>query len=149
MSREQVPSQEDIDRWPLMSHVVSSLQPGVDLLIGNNVPKATEPWEVINYVNDGPYAVLTVLGRSINGPLRSPTGSDDWSQAVPCQVQVTSRLEDQNCETILSPRVLWAVESDSLGCHVSIPDKAVTRQGQWYLQFMTRWDTGLGRQNPS
>ena len=25
--------------------------------------------------------------------------------------------------------VLWAVESDSLGCHVSVPDKAVTRRG--------------------
>ena len=78
VSREHVPSQEDIERWPHLSPVVvSSLQAGVDLLIGNNVPKATEPWEVINSVNDGPYAVRTVLGWSINGPLRSPTGSDD------------------------------------------------------------------------
>ena len=96
VSREQVPSQEDIERWPHLSPVVvSSLQAGVDLLISNNVPKATEPWEVINSVNDGPYAVRTVLGWSINGPLRSPTGSDDWNQAVSCRVQVTSRLEDQ------------------------------------------------------
>ena len=96
VSREQVPSQEDIERWPHLSPVVvSSLQAGVDLLIGNNVLKATEPWEVINSVNDGPYAVRTVLGWSINGPLRSPTGSDDWNQAVSCRVQVTSRLEDQ------------------------------------------------------
>ena len=96
VSREQIPSQEDIERWPHLSPVVvSSLQAGVDLLIGNNVPKATEPWEVINSVNDGPYAVRTVLGWSINGPLRSPTGSDDWNQAVSCRVQVTSRLEDQ------------------------------------------------------
>ena len=49
---------------------------------------------MINSVNDGPYAVRTVLGWSINGPLRSPTGSDDWNQAVSCRVQV-SRLEDQ------------------------------------------------------
>ena len=96
VSREQVPSQEDIERWPHLSPaVVSSLQAGVDLLIGNNVPMATEPWEVINSVNDGPYAVHTVLGWSINGHLRSPTGSDDWNQAVSCRVQVTSRLEDQ------------------------------------------------------
>ena len=96
VSREQVPSQEDIERWPHLSPVVvSSLQAGVDLLISNNVPKATEPWEVINSVNDGPYAVGTVLGWSINGPLRSPTGSDDWNQAVSCRVQVTSRLKDQ------------------------------------------------------
>ena len=96
VSREQVPSQEDIERWPHLSPVVvSSLQAGVDLLIGNNVPEATEPWDVINSVNDGPYAVHTVLGWSINGPLRSPTGSDYRNQAVSCRVQVTSRLEYQ------------------------------------------------------
>ena len=61
VSCEQVPSQEDIEPWSHLSPVVvSSFQAGVDLLIGNNVPKATEPWEVINSVNDGPHAVHTV-----------------------------------------------------------------------------------------
>lgn len=29
-----------------------------------------EPWEVVNSVNDGPYAVRTRLGWTVNGPLK-------------------------------------------------------------------------------
>ena len=71
-----------------------SLQACIDLLIGNTVPEATAPWEVINSVNDGPYRSYS-FGWSINGVLRNSTDSDDQSQAVSCRVQVTSRLEDQ------------------------------------------------------
>lgn len=51
-----------------------SVQAEVGLLIGANVPKAMEPLQVVNSVDDGPYAVRTILGWTINGPLRS--GSD-------------------------------------------------------------------------
>lgn len=39
-------------------------------LIGTNVLKAMEPEEVIRSVNNGPYAVRTVLGWTVKGPLR-------------------------------------------------------------------------------
>ncbi|XDV23048.1 hypothetical protein PO909_027771 [Leuciscus waleckii] len=42
----------------------------VDHLIGTNVPKTLEPWEVISAVNGGPYAIKTILGWTMNGPLR-------------------------------------------------------------------------------
>lgn len=42
----------------------------IALLIGCDVYKAMEPWEVIHSEDDGPYAVRTVLGWVINGPLK-------------------------------------------------------------------------------
>lgn len=42
----------------------------IGLLIGTNVPKALEPWEVIKSEGDGPYAVKMVLAWSVNGPLK-------------------------------------------------------------------------------
>lgn len=41
----------------------------VELLIGSNTPKAIESLEVINSQKDGPYAVKTLLGWVIDGPL--------------------------------------------------------------------------------
>lgn len=57
-----------------MSHLKSVQVPCINaeigLLIGTNVPKALEPQEVIHSVNEGPYAVRTALGWTVNGPLR-------------------------------------------------------------------------------
>ena len=48
---------------------ISTLDSDVGLLIGVNVPKAMEPWDVISSGDEGPFAVKTVLGWVINGPL--------------------------------------------------------------------------------
>lgn len=45
----------------------------MDLLIGVNLPKAMEPWRVINSQGNGPYAVKTLLGWVVNGPLNVST----------------------------------------------------------------------------
>lgn len=41
-----------------------------ELLIGANVPKALEPLQVVSSVDDGPYAIKTALGWTVNGPLQ-------------------------------------------------------------------------------
>ena len=46
------------------------------MLIGLNVPRALELLEVIRSVDGGPYAVKTMLGWTVNGPLGGE-GSDD------------------------------------------------------------------------
>ncbi|KAJ8040898.1 hypothetical protein HOLleu_15336 [Holothuria leucospilota] len=43
----------------------------VGILLGNNVHKAMEPWDVINSQDDGPYAIRTCLGWVVNGPVIS------------------------------------------------------------------------------
>lgn len=39
----------------------------IGLLIGTNIPKALEPWQVINSKGNGPYAFKTALGWVVNG----------------------------------------------------------------------------------
>ena len=45
---------------------ISTTDSDVDLLIGVNVPKAMEPWDVISSADEGPFAVKTLLGWVIN-----------------------------------------------------------------------------------
>ena len=45
---------------------ISTIYSDVGLLIGVNVPKAMEPWDVISSADEGPFAVLRWV---INGPM--------------------------------------------------------------------------------
>ena len=98
VSWDQIPSQHDVDRWDYLSHIdIPSLDADIGILIVNNVPRAVEPWEVINSEGDGPYAVRTLLGWCVNGPLRGVTASlsDDKIPAVLVNQLQISCLEDQ------------------------------------------------------
>lgn len=67
---EDMVTPEDLTKWPYLSKIhIPSIKANVDLLIGTNAPKIMEPWEVINSRGNGPYAIRTVLGWVINGPL--------------------------------------------------------------------------------
>lgn len=77
----------DLTNWPYLSKVhIPSIEANVDLLIGTNAPKIMEPWEVINSHGRGPYALKTVLGWVINGPLARV---DDDEESEPRQFPVT------------------------------------------------------------
>lgn len=70
-TKGNIPLQEDVERWPHLQEVsIPKLKAEMGLLIGTNAPKAIEPWQVIASSNDGPYAVKTRLGWTVNGPLR-------------------------------------------------------------------------------
>lgn len=57
-SKENIPTHEDVDRWPHLQGVrIPSLNADIGLLIGTDVAKALEPEEVIRSVKDGPYAI--------------------------------------------------------------------------------------------
>ena len=53
-------------------HLKGILLPKIDacigLLIGNDIPKALEPKEIKECKVEGPYAVRTLFGWTINGP---------------------------------------------------------------------------------
>lgn len=71
ISRENIPRQKDLRQWSYLKDVhIPEIDAEVGLLIGCNAYKAMEPWEVMNSVNDGPYAVRTRLGWTVNGPLK-------------------------------------------------------------------------------
>ncbi|KAL7827058.1 hypothetical protein SRHO_G00327760 [Serrasalmus rhombeus] len=72
VSKENVISSKDLEKWPYLRNVdIKEIDADVELLIGVNTPKAMEPWEIINSIGNGPYAVRTMLGWIVNGPLGS------------------------------------------------------------------------------
>ena len=71
---ENIPNQEDVKQCPYLHEVkIPHLEAEVSMLIGNNVPKALEPWMTINSQGKGPDAVKTTLGWTVNGPLTKGT----------------------------------------------------------------------------
>lgn len=50
------------------------------MLIRTNVPRAMEPLEVIRSENNGPYAIRTLLGWTVNGPMTVNSEEADHSE---------------------------------------------------------------------
>ncbi|XP_071825532.1 uncharacterized protein [Apostichopus japonicus] len=73
VNKEDIVTQDDLRKWPYLRRVSipDSKATEVGLLIGQNAHKSLEPWEVVNSQGDGPYAVRTCLGWTVNGPIKS------------------------------------------------------------------------------
>ncbi|XP_038154235.1 uncharacterized protein LOC119791920 [Cyprinodon tularosa] len=70
VQRENIPSQQHLQKWSYLNEVhLPCIDASVDLLIGANNSKVMEPWHVINSQEEGPYAVKTVLGWMVYGPV--------------------------------------------------------------------------------
>lgn len=106
-----IPRQEDINCWPHLKEVkMPSIQAGIGLLTVADVPKAMEPLQLVSSVDNGPYAVRTILGWTENGPLR--IGSNILKTNKLTEVTYTSKYP----RMIISlwtwhhnPRNLWMV----------------------------------------
>ncbi|KAK0137844.1 hypothetical protein N1851_025926 [Merluccius polli] len=73
VSTANIISEKELRKWPYLEDVkIPHINADVDLLIGTNASKLMEPWEVINSREgeEGPYAIRTLLGWVINGPLQ-------------------------------------------------------------------------------
>ena len=70
-SKENIVKQHDIDSWNYLQkvklHEIDMPDTEIGILIGNNVPKAMEPMEVISSEGLGPFAVRTRLGWTVHG----------------------------------------------------------------------------------
>ena len=94
VSTEDIPTVRDIDKFPYLSDIdLPRINAGIELMIGNNVPQAMEPWEVRHSQGGGPFAVRTKLGWVINGPVRE--SSADRAQVYrTCTSVSTQQLHD-------------------------------------------------------
>ena len=136
VSREQVPSQDEINRWTYLSHIAG---PALDaeVVIGNNVPKATKPWEVVNSLGDGPYAVHSLLVWSINGPLRCvPVGDSQCPSVSSCRVQVVCNF-GWSAEQIFQSRFQW--ESCICGGIGSLSRGSTVPKNDWRGDSIPWW----------
>ena len=100
VTKRNIPSQKDIEKWPYLSEVtLPTINADVGLLIGTNIHKALEPWQVINSRDNGPYAVKTALGWIVNGPFKEHTDNDTESDA--CAQVTVHRVSIDNVEQLL------------------------------------------------
>lgn len=98
VNRQNIPQQEDIKRWKYLDKVyILQIDAGVSLLIGTNVPKALEPWKVINSRGEVPYVVKTILSWIVNGTLQTEriqeSGYTEWPKVKANRIELVS-LED-------------------------------------------------------
>ena len=131
--RSQIPSPEIAAKWPHLERIKQQIPPietdvEVGILLGCNSSKALKPQEVILGNDDDPYAVRTLLGWGIIGPV-SPgedpiAGEDDRStchRGVTCEIGST-RLDnrfvvDAQTKEIINPfAVNRMFELDFLEC---------------------------------
>ncbi len=76
-----IPKQKDLQGWPYLKHVnLPDIDSDIELLIGINAPRVMEPIQVIRSVDNGPYAIKTRLGWTVNGPLRGDGGNQSSSK---------------------------------------------------------------------
>ena len=67
---EAIATQQDVNLWPhLKGVIIPKIEAEIRLLIGSNVPQALQPREFRPSQNSGPFAMRTVLGWVLNGPL--------------------------------------------------------------------------------
>lgn len=93
---DNIPKDTNIKAWPYLKEVyLTPIDASIGLLIGVNAPRALEPWQIINSVGGGPYAVKTLLGWVVNGPLGFGTTGKGYSS-----VQV-NRISIANLENLL------------------------------------------------
>lgn len=116
--RNQIPTPEVAKEWPHLTKIADKLHPyqsgtDVGILIGCNCPRAIKPREVVLGNGDDPYAVKTLLGWGIIGPITSQQERQDEEDAEPtiCH-RIVSREIGSNAPTSLSfiPKVQFKEE---------------------------------------
>ena len=91
-----IPRQEDVSQWSYLGSVyLPHVDAPVELMLGNNVPLAMEPWEVIHSQEGGPFATRTLLGWVINGPVRHIAGSPVKANRIQVEDEGVTELIDK------------------------------------------------------
>ena len=95
--RNQIPTPETAERWPHLRKITNKIhpyQPGMDvgILIGCNSPRALKPREVILGKGDDPYAIRTLLGWGIVGPVHEASEQEDSEELGTCNRVVTREI---------------------------------------------------------
>ena len=96
-----------MEAWPHLRDLeLHDIDSEVCLMIGNNVPEAMEPWDVIHGNAGEPFAVKTKLGWVVNGPMKAETGQNIRFNRVSvredvhgmCMKMYNDEFRDENME---------------------------------------------------
>ena len=94
---ENIVTQDDIKSWPYLKKVKLNRVPHGDnvhigILIGNNVPRAYEPLDVINSEDDGPFACRSLLGWTVHGVPKATPSCTTGISAYRTQVNIEDQI---------------------------------------------------------
>ena len=139
VTAENMATPEELAEWPYLANIhIPHLKANVDLLIGTNAPKMLEPWEVINSHGNGPYAIRTVLGWVVNGPL---TGNSGVVEAE-CPSAIVNRISVCRVEDKLTNHGFGrvavqenGVSGEDLGFQERVESSAVLQEGRYCLKL--------------
>ena len=95
VSKKDIVTKKDLQRWQHLQDIpLEHIDAEVGLLIGINVPRAMEPWEVVGSIDNSPFAVKTLLGWVINGPL-DVSSQENTTSTCNSISAIEMSLEDQ------------------------------------------------------
>lgn len=140
VSQHNIPRQEDLTQWPYLKTIkIHEIESDIDLLTGTNASKVLEPWEVVNSQGDGPYAVRTLLGWVIYGPLRGDNDIRDENGRPAAAVNWISIV---NLEELLVKQYKRNRGNIQRGCKILGYYESLSKNERWTplprLTFQTR-----------
>jgi len=99
--KDQIPTPDVAEKWPHLQRIkdkIPELDDSLDigLLIGCNCPKALKPKEVITGKSEDPYAVRTLLGWCIVGPVSNSQDESENLHGHSCNRTIACETEDTN-----------------------------------------------------
>ena len=97
--RNEIPRPESAAKWPHLSHLTNKTYPfqedlQVGLLIGSNCPNAIKPKQVIPGRSSDPYAIHTLLGWRIMGPVTGSTNKEAFD--ISCHRVAVKEIGSKN-----------------------------------------------------
>ena len=139
VSQSEIFQPRDVQRWAHLSHLkLPALQSDVDLLIGNNYGQALEPLEVIKGGQTGVYAVRTILGWVVNGPISPGYGrhvSSNFVRTDSLQVEF-EKFCNREFEDIACEDEKMSVEDERA---MSIMQSTINQQSDRHYEVALPW----------
>ena len=153
----QIPTPEMADKWPHLKKIkdkIPKLDDSIEigLLIGCNCPKAIKPKEVITGKGEDPYAIRTLLGWCIVGPVTS-TQSPESSIVSSCNAILTHEstpMENlsidfvvrDKAKEIMNPLVVKQMFQLDFAEHRSAKKQGLSKEDRRFLNIV---ETGVHR----
>lgn len=137
VTEKDIPQQEDANRW---SHLDGLNLPrfkytDIDLLIGSDVPQALEPKQVKESQNGGPFAVKTLLGWTVNGPLGRKGKQNSSTNRIHADVQLDEQFR-RYCDMEFNAMKLrdeWTMSQEDIKALSQIKESARMVEGHYEI----------------
>ena len=134
--------QIELSAWPELNSVeIPVIDADAELLIGTNIPKVMEPWEVVHSMGDVPYAVRTLLRWVVNGPLRGNNETRSTSHTISAHRISIAKIEELRVKQYNSDFNEKSIEEKNLKFMVIMNSSAELNNGHYCLRLCFREDS--------